>query len=138
MDSSLKIMADNVYDRISKEAAEKQFRCKNAEEWYFTCALLFEYVMTRTKYSKKLIAGKNQELIRLATQKKEDLVREKLVNIFKKEYVNGIDTKYQTDLIDGVFLAVISYGFEENENRFDGSAAFTYGSVSSYKWWTEE
>ena len=87
MDSSLKIMADNVYDRISKEAAEKQFRCKNAEEWYFTCSLLFEYVMTRTKYTKKLIAGKRCEFTRLATQKKEDLVRQKMLNLFQKEYI---------------------------------------------------
>lgn len=138
MDSPLKIMADNVYDRISKEAADKQFECKNTEEWYFTCSILFEYVMRRTKYTKDFIAGKRSELIRLVTQKKENLVREKMVNIFKKEYVNGINTKYQTCLIDGVFLAVISYGFEEKEKYFDGSAAFAYGSASSYEWWNEK
>lgn len=39
MDSHVKIMANNVYDRISKEAEVKQFRCKNVEEWYFTCSI---------------------------------------------------------------------------------------------------
>lgn len=138
MDSPVKIMANNVYDRISKEAEVKQFRCKNAEEWYFTCSIFFEYVMARTNYSKKLIAGKRCELTRLATQKKEDLVRQKMLNLFQKEYINGIDEKYQTDLVDGVFLAFVSYRFEKNEKYFDGSAAFNYGSASSHEWWKTE
>lgn len=61
-----------------------------------------------------------------------------MLNLFQKEYINGIDEKYQTDLVDGVFLAIVSYGFEENEKYFDGSAAFNYESASSHEWWKTE
>lgn len=84
MDSPVKIMANNVYDRISKEAEVKQFRCKNAEEWYFTCSIFFEYVMARTNYSKKLIAGKRCELTRLATPKERRFSKTKNAEFIPK------------------------------------------------------
>lgn len=78
--------------------------------------------------SKTLKSGRRQEVMRLASQKDEKHFKDFLCGIFKTEYM-----KFNpSDKADGVFSAIINYGFEESEISYDGAQALSQGLVSEF------
>jgi hypothetical protein len=117
----------DVLERIETQANKKEFKINTAEEWYYVSGLWLGYVFKNMK-GETLKSGKRQEAMRLASQKDEKHFRDFLCGIFKTEYMkfNPIDKA------DGVFSAIINYGFEESEISYDGAQALSQGLVSEF------
>lgn len=105
MKSPIGTMADDVKKRISKEASQKKFICKNMEEWYYVCALWANRIMDGTSWSSEMQTRKRSELLRLVSAKEPQLLRDQLRNIFTREY-SKMSSKFHNNLMDGVFLAI--------------------------------
>ena len=117
----------DVLERIETQANKKEFKINTAEEWYYVSGLWFGYVFKNMK-GETLKSGKRQEAMRLASQKDEKHFKDFLCGIFKTEYM-----KFNpSDKADGVFSAIINYGFEESEISYDGAQALSQGLVSEF------
>ncbi len=117
----------DVLERIEAQASKKEFKINTAEEWYYVSGLWLGYVFKNMK-SKTLKSGRRQEVMRLASQKDEKHFKDFLCGIFKTEYM-----KFDpSDKADGVFSAIINYGFEESEISYDGAQALSQGLVSEF------
>ena len=117
----------DVLERIETQANKKEFKINTAEEWYYVSGLWLGYVFKNMK-GETLKSGKRQEAMRLASQKDEKHFRDFLCGIFKTEYM-----KFDpSDKADGVFSAIINYGFEESEISYDGAQALSQGLVSEF------
>ena len=117
----------DVLERIETQANKKEFKINTAEEWYYISGLWLGYVFKNMK-GETLKLGRRQEAMRLATQKDEKHFRDFLCGIFKTEYM-----KFDpSDKADGVFSAIINYGFEESEISYDGAQALSQGLVSEF------
>lgn len=117
----------DVLERIEAQASKKEFKINTAEEWYYVSGLWLGYVFKNMK-SKTLKSGRRQEVMRLASQKDEKHFKDFLCGIFKTEYM-----KFNpSDKADGVFSAIINYGFEESEISYDGAQALSQGLVSEF------
>lgn len=117
----------DVLERIETQANKKEFKINTAEEWYYVSGLWLGYVFKNMK-GETLKSGKRQEAMRLASQKDEKHFRDFLCGIFKTEYM-----KFNpSDKADGVFSAIINYGFEESEISYDGAQALSQGLVSEF------
>ena len=72
--------------------------------------------------------GRRQEAVRLAAQKNEKHFKNFLCGIFKTEYM-----KFNpSNKADGLFAAIVNYGFEESEINYDGAQALSQGLVSEF------
>ena len=117
----------DVLERIEAQASKKELKINTAEEWYYVSGLWLGYVFKNMK-SKTLKSGRRQEVMRLASQKDEKHFKDFLCGIFKTEYM-----KFDpSDKADGVFSAIINYGFEESEISYDGAQALSQGLVSEF------
>lgn len=117
----------DVLERIEVQADKKEFKINTAEEWYYISGLWLGYVFKNMK-GETLKLGRRQEAMRLASQKDEKHFRDFLCGIFKTEYM-----KYNpSDKADGLFAAIVSYGFEESEINYDGAQALSQGLVSEF------
>lgn len=117
----------DVLERIETQANKKGFKINTAEEWYYVSGLWLGYVFKNMK-GETLKSGKRQEAMRLASQKDEKHFKDFLCGIFKTEYM-----KFNpSDKADGVFSAIINYGFEESEISYDGTQALSQGLVSEF------
>ena len=117
----------DVLERIEVQADKKEFKINTAEEWYYVSGLWLGYVFKNMK-GETLKSGKRQEAMRLAAQKDEKHVRDFLCGIFKTEYM-----KFDpSDKADGLFAAIINYGFEESEISYDGVQALSQGLVTEF------
>lgn len=117
----------DVLERIEVQADKKEFKINTAEEWYYISGLWLGYVFKNIK-GETLKLGRRQEAMRLASQKDEKHFRDFLCGIFKTEYM-----KYNpSDKADGLFAAIVSYGFEESEINYDGAQALSQGLVSEF------
>jgi hypothetical protein len=117
----------DVLERIEAQANKKEFKINTAEEWYYVSGLWLGYVFKNMK-GETLKSGKRQEAMRLASQKDEKHFRDFLCGIFKTEYM-----KFNpSDKADGVFSAIINYGFEEPEISYDGTQALSQGLVLEF------
>lgn len=117
----------DVLERIEVQADKKEFKINTAEEWYYISGLWLGYVFKNMK-GETLKLGRRQEAIRLAAQKDEKHFREFLCGIFKTEYM-----KFDpSDKADGLFAAIVNYGFEEPEISYDGAQALSQGLVSEF------
>ena len=117
----------DVLERIETQANKKEFKINTAEEWYYVSGLWLGYVFKNMK-GETLKSGKRQEAMRLASQKDEKHFRDFLCGIFKTEYM-----KFNpSDKADGVFSAIINYGFEESEISYDGAQVLSQGLVSEF------
>lgn len=115
----------DVLERIETQAYKKEFKINTAEEWYYVSGLWLRYVFKNMK-GETLKSGKRQEAMRLASQKDEKHFKDFLCGIFKTEYM-----KFNpSDKADGVFSAIINYGFEESEISYDGAQALSQGLVT--------
>lgn len=117
----------DVLERIEAQANKKEFKINTAEEWYYVSGLWLGYVFKNMK-GETLKTGRRQEAIRLAVQKDEKHFRDFLCGIFKTEYM-----KFDpSDKADGLFAAIVNYGFEESEISYDGTQALSQGLVSEF------
>lgn len=66
-------------------------------------------------------------LLKFVSGKKEQKLRDSITEIFKKYYVNS---NIVDDTINGIYLAIISYGLEEEELGYDGTSDFIFGRIS--------
>ena len=99
----------DVLERIEAQANKKEFKINTAEEWYYVSGLWLGYVFKNMK-GETLKTGRRQEAMRLAAQKDEIHFRDFLCGIFKTEYM-----KFDpSDKADGLFAAIVNYGFEES------------------------
>lgn len=137
MKSPIGTMADDVKKRISEEAAQKKFICKNMQEWYYVCALWANRIMDGTSWSSELQTKKRSELLRLVSAKKPQLLRDQLSNMFTREY-SKMSSKFQNDLMDGVFLAILDCVFTEEDKQFNGEEAFIMACMDTQHWWKTE
>ncbi len=117
----------DVLERIEVQASKKEFKINTAEEWYYVSGLWLGYVFKNMK-GETLKVGRRQEAMRLAAQKDEKHFRDFLCGIFKTEYM-----KFDpSDKADGLFAAIVNYGFEESEISYDGSQALSQGLVLEF------
>lgn len=117
----------DVLERIKVQADKKEFKINTAEEWYYVSGLWLGYVFKNMK-GETLKLGRRQEAMRLAAQKDEKHFRDFLCGIFKTEYM-----KFNpSDKADGLFTAIINYGFEESEISYDGTQALLQGLISEF------
>lgn len=117
----------DVLERIETQANKKEFKINTAEEWYYVSGLWLGYVFKNTK-GESLKLGRRQEAMRLASQKDEKHFKDFLCGIFKTEYM-----KFDpSDKVDGLFAAIVNYGFEEPEISYDGTQALSQGLVSEF------
>lgn len=134
MKSPVGIMADDIQKRISEKAAKKELECNNMEEWYYICGLWANRILNGTKWSVELQTKKRSELSRLVSAKQPELLRKQLTNLFTREYTN-MSSKFQNDLMDGVFYAIFDWKFEDEDQNFDGEEAFAFACVDPRHWW---
>lgn len=137
MKSQIGTMADDVQKRISDKAAKKKFECNSVEEWYYVCGLWANRILSGTKWSSEVQTKKRAELSRLVSAKQPDLLKKQLVNLFTREYTN-MSSKFQTDLMDGVFYGILDWKFEDEDKSFDGGEAFTFACVDLRHWWEQK
>lgn len=78
MKSPVGIMADDVQNRISEEAAKKKFECNNMEEWYYICGLWANRILNGTNWSSETQTKKRAELSRLVAAKQPKLLKNNL------------------------------------------------------------
>lgn len=117
----------DVLERIKIQADKKEFKINTAEEWYYISGLWLGYVFKNMK-GETLKLGRRQEAMRLAAQKDEKHFRDFLCGIFKTEYM-----KFNpSNKADGLFAAIVNYGFEESEINYDGAQALSQGLVSGF------
>lgn len=117
----------DVLERIEAQANKKEFKINTAEEWYYVSGLWLGYIFKNMK-GETLKTGRRQEAMRLAAQKDEKHFRDFLCGIFKTEYM-----KYNpSNKADGLFAAIVNYGFEESEINYDGAQALSQGLVSEF------
>jgi hypothetical protein len=117
----------DVLERIKVQADKKEFKINTAEEWYYVSGLWLGYVFKNMK-GEIFKLGRRQEAMRLAAQKDEKHFRDLLCGIFKTEYM-----KFDpSDKADGLFAAIVNYGFEESEISYDGTQALSQGLVSEF------
>lgn len=117
----------DVLERIETQANKKEFKINTAGEWYYVSGLWLGYVFKNMK-GETLKLGRRQEAMRLASQKDEKHFRDFLCGIFKTEYM-----KFDpSDKADGVFSAIINYGFEESEISYNGAQALSQGLVTEF------
>lgn len=117
----------DVLERIEAQASKKEFKINNAEEWYYISGLWLRYIFSNMK-GETLRQGRRQEAMRLAAQRDEKHFRDFLCGIFKTECI-----KFDpSDKADGLFAAIINYGFEESEITYDGAQALSQGLVSEF------
>lgn len=117
----------DVLERIEVQASKKEFKINTAEEWYYVSGLWLRYIFNNMK-GETLKTGRRQEAMRLAAQKDEKHFKDFLCGIFKTEYM-----KFNpSDKADGLFSAIINYGFEESEIKYDGAQALSQGLISEF------
>lgn len=137
MKSPVGIMADDVQNRISEEAAKKKFECNNMEEWYYICGLWANRILNGTNWSSETQTKKRAELSRLVAAKQPKLLKKQLVDLFTREYTN-MSSKFQNDLLDGVFYGILDWKFEDEDESFDGGEAFAFACVDPRHWWKQK
>lgn len=136
MKSSMGIMADDVQKRISEQAVKKEFGCNTMEEWYYICGLWANRILNGTKWSSETQTKKRAELSRLVVAKQPKLLKKQLVDLFTREYTN-MSSKFQNDLLDGVFYGILDWEFEDEDESFDGGEAFAFACVDPRHWWEQ-
>lgn len=134
MKSLVGIMADDIQKRISEKAAKKELECNNMEEWYYICGIWANRVLNGTNWSSEMQTKKRAELSRLVSAKQPKLLKKQLVDLFTREYTN-MSSKFQNDLLDGVFYGILDWEFEDEDESFDGGEAFSFACVDSRHWW---
>ena len=122
METQLKLMANNVLQRMEKGAFKKEFEVKDAQEWYFTYGAFVCWLLHKTKFSKKV-----GEFDHVVARKRTDRLVEKLVDLYTKCYVG---TNLENDYCDGIIKALLAYKFDEEEKKVDGREAYNFGKVS--------
>lgn len=117
--------------RVKEGAEKKEFRVNNIEEWGFICGAWVEYVLKNSKLPDGIYKGRETWMIKELNGNKIEPFKQKLMETFTKQYMEDVG---ETEFLNGVYLAIISYDIEDGEKWSDASEMFSAGLVSEVNW----
>lgn len=117
--------------RVKEGAEKKEFRVNNIEEWGFICGAWVEYVLKNSKLPDGIYKGRETWMMKELNGNKIEPFKQKLMEIFTKQYMENVG---ETEFLNGVYLAIISYDIEDGEKWSDASEMFSAGLVSEVNW----
>ena len=117
--------------RVKKGAEKKEFRVNNIEEWGFICGAWVEYVLKNSKLPDGIYKGRETWMMKELNGNKIEPFKQKLMETFTKQYMENVG---ETEFLNGVYLAIISYDIEDGEKWSDASEMFSAGLVSEVNW----
>lgn len=117
--------------RVKEGAEKKEFRVNNIEEWGFICGAWVEYVLKNSKLPDGIYKGRETWMMKELNGNKIEPFKQKLMKTFTKQYMENVG---ETEFLNGVYLAIISYDIEDGEKWSDASEMFSAGLVSEVNW----
>lgn len=117
--------------RVDEGAEKKEFRVNNIEEWGFICGAWVEYVLKNSKLPDRIYKGRETWMVKELNGNNIEPFKQKLMETFTKQYMENVG---ETEFLNGVFLAVISYDLEDGEKWSDAAEMFSVGLVSEVNW----
>lgn len=117
--------------RVKEGAEKKEFRVNNIEEWGFICGAWVEYVLKNSKLPDGIYKGRETWMMKELNGNKIEPFKQKLMETFTKQYMENVG---ETEFLNGVYLAIISYDIEDGEKWSDASEMFSTGLVSEVNW----
>lgn len=117
--------------RVKEGAEKKEFRVNNIEEWGFVCGAWVEYVLKNSKLPDGIYKGRETWMMKELNGNKIEPFKQKLMETFTKQYMENVG---ETEFLNGVYLAIISYDIEDGEKWSDASEMFSAGLVSEVNW----
>ena len=117
--------------RVKEGAEKKEFRVNNIEECGFICGALVEYVLKNSKLPDGIYKGRETWMMKELNGNKIEPFKQKLMETFTKQYMENVG---ETEFLNGVYLAIISYDIEDGEKWSDASEMFSAGLVSEVNW----
>lgn len=117
--------------RVKEGAEKKEFRVNNIEEWGFICGAWVEYVLKNSKLPDGIYKGRETWMMKELNGNKIEPFKQKLMETFTKQYMENVG---ETEFLNGVYLAIISYDIEDGEKWSDASEMFSAGLVSEVNW----
>ena len=117
--------------RVKEGAEKKEFRVNNIEEWGFICGAWVEYVLKNSKLPDGIYKGRETWMMKELNGNKIEPFKQKLMETFTKQDMENVG---ETEFLNGVYLAIISYDIEDGEKWSDASEMFSAGLVSEVNW----
>ena len=117
--------------RVKEGAEKKEFRVNNIEEWGFICGAWVEYVLKNSKLPDGIYKGRETWMMKELNGDNIEPFKQKLMETFTKQYMCIVG---ETEFLNGVYLAIISYDIEDGEKWSDASEMFSTGLVSEVNW----
>ena len=117
--------------RVKEGAEKKEFRVNNIEEWGFICGAWVEYVLKNSKLPDGIYKGRETWMMKELNGNKIEPFKQKMMETFTKQYMENVG---ETEFLNGVYLAIISYDIEDGEKWSDASEMFSAGLVSEVNW----
>ena len=117
--------------RVKEGAEKKEFRVNNIEEWGFICGAWVEYVLKNSKLPDGIYKGRETWMMKEINGDNIEPFKQKLMETFTKQYMCIVG---ETEFLNGVYLAIISYDIEDGEKWSDASEMFSTGLVSEVNW----
>lgn len=117
--------------RVKEGAEKKEFRVNNIEEWGFICGAWVEYVLKNSKLPDGIYKGRETWMMKELNGNNIEPFKQKLMETFTKQYMENVG---ETEFLNGVFFAVISYDLEDGEKWSDATESFSVGLISEVDW----
>ena len=117
--------------RVKEGAEKKEFRVNNIEEWGFICGTWVDYVLKNSKLPDRIYKGRETWMVKELNGNNIEPFKQKMMETFTKQYMENVG---ETEFLNRVFLAVISYDLEDGEKWSDATEMFSVGLVSEVNW----
>ena len=117
--------------RVKEGAEKKEFRVNNIEEWGFICGAWVEHVLKNSKLPDRIYKGRETWMMKELNGDNIEPFKQKLMETFTKQYMENVG---ETEFLNGVYLAIISYDTEDGEKWSDASEMSSAGLVSEVNW----
>ena len=117
--------------RVKEGAEKKEFRVKNIEEWGFICGAWVDYVLRNSKLPNGIYKGRETWIMKELNGNNIEPFKQKLMETFTKQYMENVG---ETEFLNGVFLAIISYDLEDGEKWSDAAESFSVGLINEVDW----
>lgn len=117
--------------RVKEGAEKKEFRVNNIEEWGFICGAWVEYVLKNSKLPDRIYKGRETWMMKELNGDNIEPFKKKLMETFTKQYMENVG---ETEFLNGIYLAIISYDIEDGEKWSDASEMFSVGLISEVNW----
>lgn len=117
--------------RVKEGAEKKEFCVNNIEEWGFICGAWVEHVLKNSELPDRIYKGRGTWMMKELNGDNIEPFKKKLMETFTKQYMENVG---ETEFLNGVYLAIISYDIEDGEKWSDASEMFSAGLVSEVNW----